>query len=161
MFKGGGDHARVGLGIVIAMLFARKQRRITRILIVEDEPLVAFDTEHFLRDAGFAVVATLDRVADALVLLGSEAEIDLILVDIELADGSGIDVARAAQARGALVLFVTGNCPGDARSLAAGCLAKPYPQRDLIDAIDAVETTLDGKAPKRLPASFNLFQRAA
>ncbi|WP_315760010.1 response regulator [Sphingomonas sp. Y38-1Y] len=143
------------------MLFGRKKRRIARILIVEDEPLVAFDTEHYLSEAGFEVVATLDRVADAAMILASEAEIDLVLVDLNLADGSGIAVAEAAGSRGALVLFVTGNCPGEARSLAAGCLAKPYPQRDLLTAIDAVEKTLDGKAPKRLPQSFSLFQQAA
>lgn len=30
------------------MLFGRKQRLINRLLIVEDEPLVAFDLEHAL-----------------------------------------------------------------------------------------------------------------
>ena len=143
-----------------AMLFGRKKRRITRILIVEDEPLVAFDTEYFLGDAGFEVVATLDRVADAVAIL-TTSDVDLVLVDIELADGSGVSVAEQANARGALVLFVTGNCPGEARSLAAGCLAKPYPQRDLLTAIDAIEKTLAGKAPKRLPQSFSLFAQAA
>ncbi|HTG38730.1 response regulator [Sphingomonas sp.] len=143
------------------MLFARKKRRITRILIVEDEPLVAFDTEHFLTESGFEVIATLDRVDDAVALLAGDAEIDLVLVDVQLADGSGIDVARAASLRNTRVLFVTGNCPGDARSLAVGCLAKPYPQRDLLAAIDTLETVLDGRAPKRLPQSFSLFDQAS
>lgn len=142
------------------MLFGRKKRRITRILIVEDEPLVAFDTEYFLSESGFEVVATLDRVADATAIL-TNSSIDLVLVDLELADGSGVSVAEHAGASGALVLFVTGNCPGEARSLAAGCLAKPYPQRDLLTAIDAIEKMLAGKAPKKLPASFNLFAQAA
>ena len=48
------------------MLFGKKKRRICRLLIVEDEPLVAFDTEHFLRDEEFEIVATVDRVADAM-----------------------------------------------------------------------------------------------
>ena len=69
------------------MLFGRKKRRITRILIVEDEPLVAFDTEYFLSESGFEVVATLDRVADATAILSGEDEIHLVLVDVELADG--------------------------------------------------------------------------
>ncbi|PCD02923.1 response regulator [Sphingomonas spermidinifaciens] len=142
------------------MMFGRKKRRITRILIVEDEPLVAFDTEYFLSESGFEVVATLDRVADAVAIL-TTTEIDLVLVDVELADGSGVSVAEQAGASGALVLFVTGNCPGEARSLAAGCLAKPYPQRDLLTAIDAIEKTLAGKPPKRLPQSFSLFAQAA
>ena len=35
------------------------------------------------------------------------------------------------------VLLVTGSCPQGAQDFAAGCLSKPYPQNDLISAIDA------------------------
>ncbi|MBL7372976.1 response regulator, partial [Escherichia coli] len=47
-------------------MFGRKKRRIERVLVAEDEPLVAFDTEHFLTGEGFAVAATVDTVAEAL-----------------------------------------------------------------------------------------------
>lgn len=143
------------------MLFGKKKRLIERLLIVEDEPLVAFDTEHFLRGEGFEIVATLDTVADALAAFEENGEIDLVLVDVALSDGSGVEVAQAAHARGIQVLFVTGNCPGEARSLAAGCLAKPYPQRDLLAAIVAIEAVLEGQTPKKLPGSFSLFKTAA
>jgi len=140
------------------MLFGKKKRRIERLLIVEDEPLLAFDTEHFLAGEGFAIVATLDTVAGAMRAIEEGGEIDLVLVDVNLSDGSGIEVARTAQSRGMAVLFVTGRCPGEARALAAGCLAKPYPQRDLLAAIDAIEAVIEGrKVPKRLPTSFSLF----
>ena len=94
-------------------------------------------------------------------MIGSGAAIDLVLVDVRLADGSGIDVARAAQQRGVPVLFVTGNCPVEAHEVASGCLAKPYAQRDLIAAIDAIDAQLGGKSPKRLPSGLRLFDRAA
>ena len=139
------------------MLFGRKKRRIKRLLVVEDEPLVAFDTEHFLTDAGFVIVATVDRVADATALIDSGTTVDLVLVDVSLADGSGLDVARAARAREVPVLFVTGNCPPEARELAAGCLAKPYAQRDLLAAIQAVDAALAGEPPRRQPQGFRLF----
>ncbi len=139
------------------MLFGKKKKQITRLLVVEDEPLVAFDTEHFLNDAGFQIVATVDRVADAAAVLNDGAAIDLVLADVQLADGSGIDVARTAHRLGIAVLFVTGNCPGEARAFAAGCLSKPYQQRDLLASIAAIEAVLDGNKPKRLPAGFNLF----
>lgn len=142
-------------------MFGRKKRWIQRVLVVEDEPLVAFDTEHFLRSEGFEIVATVDSVDEALRVIGSDAGIDLVLADLNLADGSGVAVAEAAQARGIRVLFVTGDCPGDARALAVGCLAKPYPQRDLLAAITAIEAMAEGKPPKRLPGSFNLFGGAA
>ncbi|MET0309015.1 MAG: response regulator [Sphingomonas sp.] len=140
------------------MLFGKKRRRIERLLIVEDEPLVAFDTEHFLTSEGFAIVATVDSVADGIQAIIDADEIDLVLVDVNLADGSGVDVARAAHREGIAVLFVTGHCPGEARALAAGCLAKPYPQRDLLAAIGAIEAVIEGgKVPRRLPGSFSLF----
>jgi len=142
------------------MIFARKKRRIERLLVVEDEPLVAFDTEHFLTDAAFEIVATVDRVVDACALIDGGAAIDLVLVDVRLADGSGIDVARTAQAKGVPVLFVTGSFPPEASEVAHGFLAKPYAQRDLLAAIRAIDSQLDGKAPKRLPPGMQLFERA-
>jgi len=144
------------------MLFGRKKRRIERVLVVEDEPLVAFDTEHFLTSEGFVIAATVDTIADALQVIANDAELDLVLADVSLADGSGVEVARVAQTRGLPVLFVTGSFPQEAQSLAAGCLAKPYPQRDLLAAIGAIEAVLEGeKAPRRLPGSFSLFLNPA
>ena len=128
-------------------LFGRKMRRVTRLLVVEDEPLVAFDAEHVLGDAGYTVVATTDRVAEATRLDGH----------VRLADGSGVAVATAAQEAGIPVLFVTGECPPEARSLAVACLAKPYASRDLLAAIRAVDEVLEGRSPKRVPGGFLLF----
>ncbi len=138
------------------MLFAKRQRTLNRLLIVEDEPLVAFDNEHFLTDRGFTVVATVDSVADAVREIGAH-EIDLVLADVNLADGNGIDVAYAARERGMPVLFVTGMCPLEAQALAVGCLAKPYSQRDLLDALEAVDATLSGRPPKRMPRGLSLY----
>lgn len=139
------------------MLFVKRKRLIERVLLVEDEPLLAFDTEHFLSVEGFEIVATVDSVADALAAIEGEAAIDLVLLDVQLSDGSGIEVAQAATERGVQVLFVTGNCPGEARRLAAGCLSKPYPQRDLRAAITAIEAVMAGRRPRKLPSSFSLF----
>ena len=144
------------------MLFGKKKRRIERILIVEDEPLVAFDNEHFLQGEGFDIVATVDSVADALRCIAEvEEAIHLLLVDVGLADGNGIDVARAASEKGIHVVFVTGTCPGNIEGLALGCLSKPYHQRDLIAVIDVVEKITQGKSVKRMPGSFTLFAPAA
>ena len=144
------------------MLFAKKDRRITRVLIVEDEPLVAFDTEHFLISEGYEIVATVESVEHGLAVLNEADGIDLVLVDVNLSDGSGVDVARVAHGLGLAVLFVTGECPGEARALAVGCLGKPYPQRDLLAAIKAIDrVAAGGKPPRRLPGSFTLFLEPA
>lgn len=144
------------------MLFGRKKHGIENLLIVEDEPLIAFDNERFLGDEGYRIVATVDRVADAVAHLRSGTPIELVILDISLSDGSGMEVAREAHARGVAVLFATGDCPTEATRYAHGCLAKPYPQRDLAAAIDAIGAVMAGAAmPRRLPASFSLFRQAA
>lgn len=142
------------------MLFGRKKRRVARILIVEDEPLQAFDTEHFLTEEGFAVVATTDSVGEAIGHIISPNSIDLVLVDLGLRDGSGADVAHAARAEGVPALLVTGRRLDEVEAIGFGCLFKPYPQRDLLAAIAAVEALLEGKAPRRVPPSLKLFQSA-
>ncbi len=141
------------------MLFGRKKRQIVRLLVVEDEPLVAFDAEHFLSDADYEVVATVDRVVEAIAVLEAQS-VDLVLVDVNLADGSGLDVARAARDQGIPVMFVTGAFPPEAAPLASGVLSKPYAARDLLAAIAAIEEERGGRTPRRLPPGFQLFQPA-
>ena|SRR5437868_4199484 len=142
------------------MLFGKRERRINRILIVEDEPLVAFDNESMLQDGGYQIVATVDNYVDAATIIAREP-LDLILSDIKLAgEGSGVDVARAASALGIPVLFVTGNCTAEAKALAVGCLAKPYSARVLLGTLDAVDQHLQGRAPKRVPEELTLYVQA-
>ena len=137
------------------MLFGRPKRTLHRLLIVEDEPLIAFETEYFLSDENFTVVATVDRVADAMTRL--DDDVHLVLVDMSLADGSGLDVARAATAKGVAVLFVTGQTPEGAEDIALGCLLKPFPQRALLKAIEAVDQVVQGQVPRKLPNGLRLF----
>jgi DNA-binding NarL/FixJ family response regulator len=139
------------------MLFSKKDRKLRRVLVVEDEPLVAFDNEHTLGEAGYEVVGTVDTVEAALELIEDGAP-DIVLCDLGIAgNGDGMDVARAAQAKGVKVLFVTGNCPIEAQALAVGCLAKPYGPRDIPDALAAIEAALGGKKPRRVPGSLSLY----
>jgi DNA-binding response OmpR family regulator len=142
------------------MLFGKKKRSIIRLLVVEDEPLVAFDTEYLLSEQDYEIVATVDRVAHALAVIERESDIHLVLLDVNLADGSGIDVARAACARGFPVMFVTGNFPDEAAEFAMGCLIKPYDQRDLLGAIEVLDARVAGRKAKKLPQGFRVFERA-
>ncbi|HEY6917193.1 MAG TPA: response regulator [Allosphingosinicella sp.] len=142
------------------MLFGKRERTIRRILIVEDEPLVAFDNEYRLADAGYEVVATVDTLVEAQRVIEAEL-LHLVLTDIRLAgDGDGTDVARAAAARGVPVLFVTGNCPVEARALALGCLAKPYTDKELKAALEALDLRLSGEKVKKVPAGLSLYEHS-
>ncbi len=143
------------------MLFGKRERLIQRILVVEDEPLIAFDNEHLLGEAGYEVVATVDTLADARAVIEGEEKIDLVLTDIRLrGDGDGTGVARVAHNAGVPVLFVTGHCPEEAQSLAVGCLAKPYSDKVLKAALECLDDHLQGKEVKKLPAGLSLYKAA-
>jgi len=142
------------------MLFGKRERLIQRILIVEDEPLVAFDNEHLLVEAGYEIVGTVDEVSEAIRTLETE-QVDLVLTDISLrGQGDGTDVARAAGARNVPVLFVSGYCPVEAQSLAIGCLSKPYSDKMLKAALDTLDAKLSGRPVKRVPAGLSLYEKA-
>ena len=142
------------------MLFGRRERSIRRILIVEDEPLVAFDNEHMLTEGGYEVVATVDSLVDALAVIAAEP-LDLVLTDIKLSgDGDGMDVARAAREKNVPVLIVTGNPTDETRGLGVGCLAKPYSEKVLKGALDALDRHLQGERRRRLPPQLTLYAAA-
>ena len=133
------------------MLFSRRKQVVKRILIVEDEPLTAFDNENMLGDAGYEIVATVDDLEEALRVLEAE-EVHLILSDVRLrGDRTGIELATAAKEKGVPTLFATGHSYPGASEIAVGCVYKPYTERQLIKAIEAVDRHMQGekvKAPK-------------
>ena len=139
-------------------LFRRKQRRIQRLLIVEDEPLLAFDNEHILTAAGYSIVATVDRGEAAEPWIDSD-HIDAALLDVRIAGAiDGVALARIAAKRDIPILFVTGACPEEARSLARGCLSKPYLASDLVAAIDCLDALECGVMPDNLPPNLAVFR---
>jgi CheY-like chemotaxis protein len=138
------------------MLFGKRKQVVKRILIVEDEPLTAFDNENFLGDAGYEVVATVDDLDEALRVLESEA-VDLILSDVRLrGDRTGIELANAAKERGVPTLFATGLSYPEASQVAVGCVMKPYTERQLIKAIECIDRHLQGEKVKA-PRGVELF----
>jgi CheY-like chemotaxis protein len=141
----------------MVMLFGKRKRVVNRILIVEDEPLTAFDNEVMIRDLGYEVVGTLDNFDDAIRLLESE-DIDLILSDYRLSgERTGLDLARAAKNRGIPILFATGHqLPPESVELALGCITKPYSERTLKLTLEAVDRHLAGERAKP-PKGVELF----
>jgi DNA-binding response OmpR family regulator len=141
------------------MLFGKRKRIVNRILIVEDEPLTAFDNEILIGEEGYEVVATLDRFGDAIKILDRE-QVDLILCDVRLTgERSGVDLAKEAQLRGIPVLFVTGAAPDNSHELVVGVLMKPYSHATMRSALKAVDCYLAGKK-SRPPKGLTLFPKA-
>lgn len=135
----------------VYMLFASRPSCIKRLLIIEDDPLVAFDNERTLKHGGYDVVATVDS-GEAAVAVIAAGEIDAIVLDLGLAGHmSGREVARLAHDRGIAVLLVTAECPADAEDLAVACLGKPHSASQLVSALKAVETmTCKNQAPRKV-----------
>lgn len=131
-----------------------------RILIIEDEALVAMELRFVLEDLGHEVVAT---VADARAAraVAAETEIDLALVDIHLSDGpTGIEVGRElGQELGVSVLFMTAN-PGMLREGVAGTigvLSKPTDERAVQTAVDYALGRRQGRPIQYAPPELQLF----
>ncbi|PTM39532.1 response regulator receiver domain-containing protein [Bosea sp. 124] len=59
----------------------------SRVLIVEDEPIIALDVEGILTDAGFELAGTLATCASAMEWLKANQG-DVALLDVDLQDGS-------------------------------------------------------------------------
>ena len=138
------------------MLFGKRKQVVKRILIVEDEPLVAFDNENMLGDAGYEIVATVDDLHEALEVLERE-QVDLIHSDVRLRkQQTGIHLARSAKAKKVPTLFATGHVYPGASDIAVGCLMKPYTERQLCKAIECVDRHLQGQKVKP-PKGLELF----
>jgi CheY-like chemotaxis protein len=130
------------------MLFGKRKRVVKRILIVEDEPLTAFDTETMLADFGYEVVATLDDFEQALGHLDRE-EVHLVIADVRLhGEDLGIELARQAKVLGVPTLLATGHELPAPCADALGCLRKPYTERILKQALDSVDRHLQGQTVK-------------
>ncbi|WP_448204676.1 response regulator [Azospirillum sp. sgz302134] len=130
-----------------------------RILLVEDEVLIAMEQTFYLESAGHEVHGPAST-AEKAIALAQEVKPELALVDIHLAQGSsGIDAARQMTAQGIACLFVTSYREEvePSREYGIGCLPKPFSQASLVAAVEAVRAILDGKAPGPMPDTMELF----
>ncbi len=111
------------------------------VLVVEDDPIMAALHRRVFENDGWEVRVA-DTVAAALAIISSGA-CSVVVSDLHLPDGTGLEVLAAARARAALtpVLFVTGS-PSDelatraAREGALAYLTKPVARAALLQAAE-------------------------
>lgn len=106
-----------------------------KILVVEDEFLIAIDLEQILMDAGHDVCGIASTATDAL-RLADATQPQLAFLDVELLDGrTGFDIARHFTRAGMpLFVFITSHeseLPV-ALQLGAGMIRKPYNPCDVV-----------------------------
>ena len=131
-----------------------------RILIIEDEALVAMELRFVLEDLGHEVLGVA-ATAQAARDLVSENDVDLALVDIHLSDGpKGINLGRElGQDMGVSVLFMTAN-PGMVRDGVAGTigvLSKPTDEHAVQTAVDYALRRRQGQPVDYAPPGLQLF----
>lgn len=117
-----------------------------RILIVEDEAIVALDLKMQLEAMGYQVPATASSAQQARELVRTEVP-DLILMDVRLqGDTDGIQAAEAIRREAHVpVIFLTSHSDDDTVQRAArvapyGYLTKPYQIRELRAGIEVALT---------------------
>ncbi len=110
-----------------------------RLLIVEDEPLLALDLSEVLGEAGYTVAGIAADV-DAAVALIKQGVVDIAIIDANLAGESASPVAVALTACGLPYIVMSGysaeqlaeNFPG------AAFLQKPVLTDEIIKALKAI-----------------------
>lgn len=98
-----------------------------RVLVVEDEPILAMSIEDMLTDIGCIVVGPALSAEDAQ-LIGQEATLDAAMLDINMGEGESFHVARILREREVPFCFATGygatGVPTEFRSVPV--LPKPF-----------------------------------
>ncbi|WP_431294535.1 sigma 54-interacting transcriptional regulator [Pedobacter sp. P26] len=112
-----------------------------KILIVEDEFIVAHDLQMILQRAGYQVIGIADSVKNAQALL-EKHQVDLVLLDIYLKGRlTGIDLAHDLMKSEIPFIYISANSNEKVLEAAKstcpyGFIVKPYRDRDVLMSID-------------------------
>ena len=123
-----------------------------RILIVEDDLLIASQMEEALTEAGFQIAGNASTGEEALQLAGSQSP-TLVVMDIRLAgDRDGIETAlELFRSHGIRCIFASAYSDQEAQRRAApaaplGWLQKPYTMASLTDKVRAALSELNSRS---------------
>ncbi len=108
----------------------------SRILIVEDEALIAWTLADALEDAGAQALGPVASTAAALDLIGRETP-DAAILDGDLADGRSTPVALALAARGVPFVFHTASVRPEVLEPLGPVIPKPAPADRVLERLAA------------------------
>jgi CheY-like chemotaxis protein len=110
-----------------------------RILVVEDEMMIAMLVEDMLAELGCSVVGPAHALEAALNLARTEQGIDAALLDVNLGGQPVFAVADALREKGVPAIFSTGYGDAGLRDIDRGSqvLQKPFRAGDLARALNA------------------------
>jgi len=120
-----------------------------RVMVVDDHPMWRDAVARDLTEAGYDVVATAADGAQALRVIGA-ARPDVVVLDLQLPDTSGVDVTRglraACPAARVLVLSASGEQQDVLDAVKAGAVGYLLKSAALPDFLEAVRRTAEGDA---------------
>jgi DNA-binding NtrC family response regulator len=110
-----------------------------RVLVVEDEWLIANELEQDLNEAGFSIVGPVGSVERALAAIEA-GRIDAAVLDVRLQSEDSYAVAERLQERQIPFLFITGYSSGEIADpyRRHACLQKPFSSRGLLEAVAGI-----------------------
>ena len=111
----------------------------TRILIVDDEPVLALSLEEILVDAGFTIAAVVYKLDKAVALIESGA-CDAAIIDANLAGVSASPAASALATRGLPFIVLSGYSREQLERGFPGAtfMQKPFRSAQLLQAVSAL-----------------------
>ncbi len=112
-----------------------------RILVVEDEPLIAMELAQTIEEAGGIVVASVRSQHEALDR-AEQGDFHAALLDVRLPDGTAFDVAARLAARGIPFVFCTADNEGRAKFSDwpdAPVVTKPHSPEIIVDALSRLQ----------------------
>lgn len=127
-----------------------------RVMIVEDEALIAVLLEEMLGDLGYEVIGPFASVATALAML-AKCKPDAAILDVHLAGESSIPLAEALREEAVPFAFSTGDAPDADMDALSGfpILSKPYRVDDLYRTMEQI---LPAKSVISTQSAANLLQ---
>ena len=132
-----------------------------RVLIVEDEALIAMVLADSLEDAGHEVVGPAATMAEALALCEAAAPPpELALLDTACATAAAAPTWRALRERwGVRSIFTSAYVTEAQRAegVALGRIGKPYVPETVLRCVEVAREVMDGGQPRVVPAGFELF----
>lgn len=107
-----------------------------RVLVVEDEPVVAMCLEDILEELGCVTVGPANRLSEGMALAEDEA-LDAAILDINLAGERSNAIAELLRARGVPFAFASGYGLAP-EGFGAPMIEKPYRTVDIARALRAL-----------------------
>ncbi len=135
---------------------SQQTENMIKTIIIDDEPFVRKGLKSMLLDhSNIEVIGECESVAEALIVTNATKP-DLILLDINLPDGTGFDFLDKIELEGLNVIFITAYHEYALQALKAGAidyLLKPISSDELEEAISKIDLTQDNLIKERLAIS--------